>query len=216
MLHLYCTYVHLGLSRELLLALVLTWVNLMAWNFVQALILGCIRVILIPQCLVSICKCLDVYTHMICQQLLKYILKYVYIYIFLVFIGRRLGSPINAWEAPVHTTHSPQHSTASSNSITATPTISPGVSTETQPVSTQQQQHQQQPPLSNSQPVAKVTKRFAATKRMSRPMSMANFFEHHNIETPPGQRRGEHVHEYIVIHIRALCFVCHISECRCT
>lgn len=169
-------------------------------------ILGFSPVTPIPQCSVSIHN-----IHIYCYTYDKaeYVLN-MYVHICFIFVGRRLGSPINAWEsyqAPAHTTHSPQHSTASSNSITATPTISPGVSIETQPLSLQHQQLQQQPPaLSNSQPVAKVAKRFGA-KRMSRPMSMANFFDH-NIETPsnpPGQRRGEFVHEYMYSHLRTCC-----------
>jgi len=115
-----------------------------------------------------------------------------------MIVGRRLGSPVNAWESnqpPAHGIHSPQHSTASSSnvSITATPTISPGVSVETQSLSSQQQQSQQQI-LSSSQPTIKATRRLGA-KRNSRPLSMANVFDHTSLDTQIAsssstQRRG--------------------------
>lgn len=113
-----------------------------------------------------------------------------------MYVARRLGSPVSAWEAPVPTSHSPQHSTASSSnvSITATPTISPGVSSETQLSSSQPQLQLQQLSHSANQsnfkpPVA----RRLGNKRNSRPMSMANFFEHTTLDTPStsgAQRRG--------------------------
>ena len=112
-----------------------------------------------------------------------------------VVTGHRLGSPVSAWESyqvPIHSSHSPQHSTASSSnvSVTATPTISPGVSVEVQSFSSQQQQ-----PLSNSQPPNSKATRRLGTKRTSRPVSMANFFDHTNMDTvsttsSSGQRRG--------------------------
>jgi len=106
--------------------------------------------------------------------------------VLLYILGRRLGSPINAWEPPSHTGHSPQHSTASSSnvSITATPTISPGTLSETQSLSQQQQQ-----------PPGRVVRR-QGQRKASRPMSMANILDHQSLSSETlssssgGQRRS--------------------------